>query len=349
MKKALITGGSGYFGEELVNTLLAAEYECYILDINKPSLNSDKVTFLNYDICDSINYKKYLKGIDVVFHNVAKVPLEKDDTEFKRVNYQGTKEILNSSIEMGVKNFIYTSTSAVFGIPKTNPVNESTPPSPVESYGYEKLQGEKLCLSRKDEINIKVIRPRTIVGPGRLGIFSILFKWMKEGKPIPVFDNGDNVYQFVHSFDLAKATVLAYEKGTYDTYNIGSEDYGTMRETLTEVIKKVNSQSKIISLNSKIIVFFMTIFSKIGISPLGTYHSKMYGKSLFFDVKRANQDLQWNSKYSSVETIYQAYKYYVNEMDNNSNDEQSHHQKSIKSFFMDIVGNGLSLLKKIKG
>ena len=151
-----------------------------------------------------------MKGYKIIFHNVAQVPLAKNNSLFWDVNVNGTKNICESAVKNEIEKIVYTSSSAIYGIPKLNPVKENTIPAPGEKYGEAKLMGKRSVenFSQKG-LHCSIIRPRTILGHGRLGIFSILFKWIKEGINIPVFNNGENTYQFVHADDLADACILA--------------------------------------------------------------------------------------------------------------------------------------------
>ncbi len=345
IKRVLITGGNGYFGEKVVESFINLKYSCSVLDINPINSNlSNKVKFIQADIRDKSAVIKSCKGIDIVVHCVAQVPLAKNKHLFKTVNYDGTENILEASLLNKVKHFIYVSSSAVFGIPKSNPVSEDSPTIPCEVYGQAKLDGEKLTLNySKKGLNTTVIRPRTIIGPGRLGIFQILFEWIYNGSNIPVFDGGKNIYQFVHSEDLVKSILLSSEKKAYGVFNIGTENYCSMYETLNAVIEFSGSKSKIKSLNSRYIIPFMDLFSMIGLSPLGAYHSKMYGKSLFFDTKKAKDKLGWSSKYSNTEMMIQNYQWYVENRKNilNSNLEMSHHKSIVKQRALSLVSKFL--------
>jgi nucleoside-diphosphate-sugar epimerase len=105
---------------------------------------------------------------------------------------------------------VHVSSSAVFGIPETNPVLPSTIPSPVEAYGHAKLAAERACLESVSKgLDVTIVRPRTILGHGRLGIFGILFDWIADGADVFVLGKGDNVYQFVHADDLARLCIAA--------------------------------------------------------------------------------------------------------------------------------------------
>ena len=172
-------------------------------------------------------------GVDVVFHNVAQVPLAKDRSLFESVNVGGTAVLLGACERAGVAKVVHTSSSAVFGVPLTNPVTRATEPRPVEPYGRAKLDAELLCRAAASRgLDVSVVRPRTILGHGRLGIFGILFDWIADGASVPVLGSGDNVYQFVHAADLADACRRAAERPGPAVYNIGAERFGTMREAL---------------------------------------------------------------------------------------------------------------------
>ena len=301
--RALVTGGSGYFGSLLINKLINKGFNVGSLDINKPEVLSSEVPFHQVDIRDYNALKKNLAGYDLVFHNVAQVPLAKNKTLFWEVNVQGTTNICRASVENNVRKLIYTSSSAIYGIPQCNPVDEKTIPIPGESYGKAKLEGEKICFDyHKKGIDVAVVRPRTIMGHGRLGIFSILFNWVSEGINIPVLDDGKNIYQFVHADDLAEACILASKNNSkYSSYNIGASDYTTMRKTLESLCAYAGTGSKVYSLPLKPIEIGMNVFSKLNLIPLGHYHSLMYGRSLYFNTSKAKEELGFESKVTTNE------------------------------------------------
>ena len=177
-------------------------------------------------------------GVDVIMHNVAQVPLAKDHELFWTVNVVGTANVLLGGRDAGVDKVVHTSSSAIFGIPEQNPVDESTPGRPLEAYGQAKLHAEVLCheAAARDGVDVTIVRPRTILGHGRLGIMAILFEFVAEGAPVFVFGKGDNRYQFVHANDLADASIRAADRPGPTTYNIGAREMGTMRETLQALV-----------------------------------------------------------------------------------------------------------------
>ena len=116
---------------------------------------------------------------------------------------------------------------------RSNPVLPTTVPSPAESYGHAKLAAEWACLDAvRKGLDVSIVRPRTILGHGRLGIFGILFEWVADGADIFVLGDGSNRYQFVHADDLAEVCVLAGAKAGPEVFNAGTDRFGTMREVV---------------------------------------------------------------------------------------------------------------------
>jgi nucleoside-diphosphate-sugar epimerase len=340
MKTALVTGGSGYFGSLLVQKLHERGYPVRIFDLCKPDGLGGGVEFQQGDIRDAAAVNIACRDAEYVFHNVAQVPLAKDSKLFWSVNRDGTRNLLEASLAQRVRKVIYTSSSAVYGVPKTNPVTEKTQPSPGEDYGRAKLAGEKLCReSASQGLDVSIIRPRTILGHGRLGLFQILFEWIYQGKNIPVLDGGKNIYQFVHADDLAEACILAGEKPGAEDYNCGTNSFGTMREALENLCRHAGTGSRLKSLPMSLIEPAMNISSALGLSPLGTYHSLMYGRSMYFDVSKAMAELNWTPRYSNNTMFIDSYDWYVRhrEVVLKSSADASRHKSPVKQGILALV------------
>lgn len=336
----LITGGAGYFGSLLVARIKERGMRCRIFDISNDVDCDPDVEFIQGDIRDYEAVLAACQGVSVVHHNVAQVPLAKDDALFRSVNYQGVENILRGSLSSQVQKVVYTSSSAIFGVPKYNPVTELSLPSPGESYGQAKYDGELLCNDFIAQgLDVSIIRPRTIMGHGRLGIFQILFEWIYNGQNVPVFDKGDNIYQFVHADDLALACIHAGELAGPSVFNCGASRFGTMREVLEDLCQYAGTGSVVKSIPMKPAVFGMTLTSKLGFSPLGSYHALMYGKSMYFDISKAKSELNWSPKYSNNQMFRESYDWYVKNRDRvMSSKGSSHHRSPVKQGILRLVG-----------
>ena len=327
----LVTGGAGYFGSLLVERLLEAGRRVRVFDLNAPD-DLSRVDFLRGDIRDAASIRRACEGVSVVHHNVAMVPLAKDKHAFESVNRDGTRNMLEAAKAAKVRKVIAMSSSAVFGAPDRNPVDEETPPRPGEDYGRAKLAAEEICHDfAKPGLDVTIIRPRTIMGHGRLGIMQILFEWIRTGKNVPVFDGGRNVYQFVHADDLATACIAAAKRPGGATYNIGGAEFGTMRETLEGLIAHAGTKSRVVSLPARPAEAMMNVTSRLGWSPLGAYHALMYGKSMYFDISKARRDLGYAPRYGNVEMFCDSYDWYLAHRDEVlGRHHASHHRSAVR-------------------
>lgn len=340
MSSVLVTGGSGYFGSILVDRALVRGDEVRILDLNEPDPRPGApVEVLLGDIRDPDAVRQASEGVDVILHNVAQVPLARDRELFWSVNVVGTANVLLAAREAGVRKVVHTSSSAIFGIPEHNPVVEDTTPRPLEAYGRAKLEAEVLCHdAARSGVDVSIVRPRTILGHGRLGIMAILFEFVAEGAPVYVLDGGHNRYQFVHAEDLAEACLLAADRPGPATYNIGTDEFGTMRETLQALVDHAGTGSRVRSLPSAPARLAMRAVSKIGQAPFAPYHWLLYGESLWFDTTRAREELGWRSVHSNAEMVIESYEWFLSHRAALGGAGRSHHQSPAR----------LGLLKLLK-
>jgi len=337
----LVTGGSGYFGSILVDQALARGDRVRILDVNEPDPRpaGADVEMIVGDVRDLGAVRKASAGVDVVLHNVAQVPLAKDRELFWTVNVVGTANVLLGAREAGVAKVVATSSSAIYGIPEQNPVDEDTPPRPLESYGRAKLEAEVLCReAAAGGLDVSIVRPRTILGHGRLGIMAILFEFVAEGAPVYVLDGGHNRYQFVHAEDLADACLRAGDRPGPASYNVGATEFGTMRETLQALVDHAGTGSTVRSLPSAPAAWAMRLASSVGQAPFAPYHWLLYGHSLWFDTTKAQTELGWRAHHSNVDMLIESYEWFLAHRAELGAEGRSHHQSPAR----------LGLLKLLK-
>ncbi|MEO7571114.1 MAG: NAD-dependent epimerase/dehydratase family protein [Acidimicrobiales bacterium] len=339
-KTILVTGGSGYFGSILVDRAVARGDSVRVLDLNPPDPRPGAdVEAVVGDVRDLDVVRGASAGVDVVLHNVAQVPLAKDRELFWSVNVVGTANVLLAARDAGVAKVVSTSSSAIYGIPACNPVDESSPPAPLEAYGRAKLEAEVLCQEAAAAgLDVSVVRPRTILGHGRLGIMAILFEFVAEGAPVFVLDGGHNRYQFVHADDLADACLLAGDRPGAETYNVGTTDFGTMRETLEALCEHAGTGARVRSLPSAPARIGMQVVSKVGQAPFAPYHWLLYGESLWFDTTKVRTQLGWEPAHSNASMVIESYEWFLAHRGELGGDGRSHHQSPAR----------LGLLKLIK-
>ena len=327
----LVTGGSGYFGSILVDKALARGDRVRVLDLNGPTPHDHPVEAIEADVRDRDAVHAACEGVDVVLHNVAQVPLARDRDLFHSVNVTGMANVLVAARDARVGKVVHTSSSAIFGIPEHNPVTEDTPPKPLEAYGRAKLEAEALCRDAiAGGLDVTIIRPRTILGHGRLGIMAVLFELVAEGAPVFVLGGGANRYQFVHAEDLADACLLAADRPGPSVYNIGATEFATMRETLQALVEHAATGSVVRSLPIAPARLGMKLASALGLAPFASYHWLLYGESLWFDTSRARLELGWESTRSNRAMLIESYEWFLEHRGELAAGGGSHHQSPVR-------------------
>jgi nucleoside-diphosphate-sugar epimerase len=326
--------------------LRADGHRVRVLDILDADDRPPDVEFVRADVRDAAAVKAALVDCEVVHNNVALVPLARDKEAFWTVNRDGTRNVLEAALQQGVRKFVHMSSSAIFGVPPRNPVDDSVQPAPREDYGRAKLAGEELCHEYTARgLDVSIIRPRTILGHGRLGIMQVIFEWVRQGHNVPVLGKGDNVYQFVHADDLAAAAIAAAARPGAGAYNVGAAKFGTMAEALEGLVRHAGTRSRVVHLPHRPALLLMRASSEIGLAPFGPYHWLMYGESMYFDLTRTRKELGWEPKYGNVEMLCESYDWYLThrlELEARRG-TASHHRSPAHFRAINLVGRVLDL------
>ncbi len=329
--KHLITGGSGFLGSQIANSLLSTGQDVVSLDIWEADDRPRDVDFTLGSVLDRDLVKSLMKGVDVVHHTAALVPLTKSGKMFHEVNAEGSKIVAEEAARANVKYFVHTSSSSIFGKPPCPCSNES-PLTPVDIYGVSKLDAEKEVgkVSEESGMPLIVVRPRTLIATGRLGIFQILFEWIKEGRNVYVIGDGKNIIQFLHADDLISCYMYLCEKEKPGYYNVGTDRYEDLETTLMNLAHHAGTDTKVKHLPKELTVNSLQLLDVMGLSPLAPWHYLTYGEDFYFDLSPLTE-LGWKPKYSNDEMLFEAYDYFVEHFEEfNKADEGSAHRKKVK-------------------
>jgi nucleoside-diphosphate-sugar epimerase len=344
---SLVTGGSGYFGSLLVRRLVAAGHHVRVLDINDADDRPPGVELVRGDIREVAIVARAVAGCDVIFNNVAQVPLARDEHLLRTVNVDGTVLLLREAQRAGVAKVVHTSSSAVFGVPTSNPVLPTTPPAPIESYGRAKLAAEHACLDAVENgLDVTIVRPRTILGHGRLGIFGILFDWIADGADVFVLGKGDNRYQFVHADDLAEVCLRAATMPGLAVFNAGTDRFGTMRESLESLCTHAATGSRVRSLPARPASALMHAAAALHVAPFAPYHWMMYGQSLWFDIEHVRERLDWEPRWSNEAMLADSYDWYLRNRVTTAQAGRSHHRTIARQGALKLLKSATRLLPR---
>lgn len=309
----LITGGSGFFGTHLTSHLLSLGKKVRILDIVAPPYFTE-AEYVSGSVTDKEAVSRAMKGVEVVIHNAALVPLSRAGKKFWEVNVFGTRTVLDEAKKVGVRKFIYISSSAVYGVPSAGAITEETPLLPFDDYGASKAEAEALVQEAKKDLDASIIRPRTIIGTGRMGIVGLLFDWVARSSRVYILGNGENRFQLVSARDMAEAVIAASIRGPRgEDFNIGAEHFGALRRDLEEFIKKVGSASKVTSVSTALGRTILPLAEAMRLTPFVSYQYHIADKSVFFDISKAKKVLEWSPRDSNAELLVGAYNWYIKE------------------------------------
>jgi len=308
----LVTGGSGFLGNLIARRLLDRGEEVRVLDLWRDASAPAEIDYVECDIRDRDGVGRAMRGVDVVHHNVALVPLTKSGTKFWDVNVEGSRIAAEAAVAAGVRAFVHMSSSAVYGLPAECPITAGTGPGPVEIYGRAKLAGERAvsAVCEAGDLPLVVIRPRTLLGEGRLGIFQILFEWIEAGRNVYVIGSGDVPFQFLHAHDLMDFYLLAIDDGRPGVYNVGTDRYGTLRAGLETLIRHAGTSSAVKSLPERPTIATLRVLDALRLSPLAPWHYLTYHKAFAFDVQPLVA-MGWRPRYSNDEMLRESYEWFL--------------------------------------
>lgn len=326
----LVTGGSGFLGHLIARRLLERGETVRVLDIwRDPAMSSD-IEFVECDIRDRDGVARAMSDIEVVHHNVALVPLTKSGSGFWEVNVDGSRIAAECAVEARVGAFIHMSSSALYGNAPDCPITAQTPTGPIEIYGRAKHEGENEVRRVCDDANLPLvsIRPRTILGEGRLGIFQILFEWIEANRDVYVIGSGDIDFQFLHAHDLMDFYMLALDAQRPGIYNVGTDRYGTLRGALEKLIEYAERSSRVRSLPEGLTIFALRVLDAMRLSPLAPWHYLTYSKAFAFDVEPLLQ-MGWKPRYSNDDMLRESFDWYREHGNESAEGGQSPHRKAV--------------------
>ena len=313
--KFFITGGAGFLGQSLARYLLKRGYRVATIDLasfDYPDIR-DRVEHFQGDIRNKELLQRAAKGADVIVHAAAGLPLWKPE-EIRSVNIEGTNNVLLVAIELNIKRVVYISSTAVYGIPDQHPLYENSRLEGVGPYGESKIEAERICGLYRNKLCVPILRPKSFIGPGRLGVFDILFDWIRRGKNIPIIGKGNNLYQLLHVDDLNEAILLASAKPSKkanDTFNIGAEKFGTMKQDYQALLDYAGFGKKVIGTPARPLVYTLKFFEMLGISPLYKWVYETADKDSYVSIEKAKKVLGWRPKKSNVDALIDSYKWYL--------------------------------------
>jgi nucleoside-diphosphate-sugar epimerase len=305
----LVTGAAGFLGINLVRHLLARGDEVVSLD-REPFEYPERtrIAEVRGDIRRREDVIRAIHGCDVVVHAAAALPLYPPD-EIHTIDVDGTRTVLDAAADRRV---VHVSSTAVYGVPDHHPLVESDPMSGVGPYGIAKVEAEHVCETARERGQfVSIVRPKSFVGPERLGVFAMMYEWAREGRDFPILGRGDNRYQLLDVEDLCTAIVLAAtSKGGNDTFNIGAAEFTTLRQDFQAVLDAAGHGGKIRSIPVAPAIAALRVLEKLKLSPLYPWIYETVTEDSFVSIDKARRELGWTPRYSNRDALVRNYEWY---------------------------------------
>ncbi len=314
-----ITGGAGFLGLHLSRRVIAEGGAVRTLDtaaLDDRELEAGVEEFRG-DVRSEGDARALVDGADVVVHAAAALPIQSSRDAIRSVNVQGTATVLAAAAEAGVRRVVLISSTAVYGVPERHPIHEDDPLTGVGWYGESKIEAEWVAgeFARRG-LETVIVRPKTFVGPERLGVFEILFDWIREGRRIPILGNGHNRYQLLAVEDLVDAVIRTFDAPVAgEALNVGAGSFGTVRDDLQALIDHAGSGSRLWPLPVAPAELTLRALERARLSPLAEWHYRTAHKDSFVSIDKARRLLGWEPTLSNAGTLCATYDWYLAHLD----------------------------------
>lgn len=313
-----VTGGSGFLGINLVRHLLGNGCEVVSYDIAPFDYpEADRVKATTGDIRDAAAMEAAMKGCDQVVHTAAALPLYTKEDIFS-TDVDGTRNVLECARKLGVERMVMISSTAVYGVPDHHPLYETDPMIGVGDYGQAKIDAEEVCSEyRAQGMCVPVIRPKSFIGPERLGVFALFYDWAKDGHGFPILGKGKNRYQLLDVEDLCDAIwscmTLPCEQ-VNDVFNVGAAEFGTMKDDFQAVLDYAGHGKKVKCIPAGPAVAILKVLEKMKLSPLYKWVYDTASTDSFVSIEKAQKVLGFAPKYSNKDALIRNYQWYLDNL-----------------------------------
>jgi dTDP-glucose 4,6-dehydratase len=317
--KHIIIGGDGFVGTQLAASLAKQGEEVVIADIARGAArHNDTLPHCWFDVTAPVTFKSVdIKPDDVVYNLSARMlspimPRAKRREFFWPVNHDGVRNILNWMEKHGATKLVHFTTDMVYGHTHEVPTRENAPAVPLGEYGLSKLESEKICEEfRAKGFSISIFRPRLIIGPGRLGILSKLFKLIDLNLPVPMIGSGKNPYQFISVFDCASACEAAWRAGFPNkAYNLGSDTPPPVKVLLRDLICEAGSKSFPLPTPAPLVKLALTSLDLVNLPLMDPEQYLIADEICILDTSAAFNDLGWKPLHRDEDMLKAAYREY---------------------------------------
>ncbi len=317
--RVLVTGGAGFLGINLVRYLLDHGFAVTSLDVapfDYPDAK-DRIRVVTGDIRDRAACDDAMRGAAAVVHCAAALPLYSRE-DIYTTDIEGTRNVFEAAHAAGVKRAVHVSSTAVYGIPDHHPLLETDRLHGVGPYGEAKVEAEEVCASfRAKGMCVPIVRPKSFIGPERLGVFALLYDWAKDGKGFPMIGSGKNRYQLLDVQDLCESIRLCLTlppEVCDDVFNIGAKQFTTMREDWQAVLDRAGFGKRIVPFPAWPVIQALRVLEALKLSPLYKWVYETACEDSFVSIEKAERVLGFTPKFSNKDALLRNFEWYLAHM-----------------------------------
>ncbi|MBM4372791.1 MAG: NAD-dependent epimerase/dehydratase family protein [Deltaproteobacteria bacterium] len=316
----MVTGGAGFLGINLVRHLLARGFEVTSLDLAEFTYADvkDRVRVVTGDIRRRQDVERATEGADLVVHCAAALPLYRPEDIFS-TDIDGTRMVMEVALDKGVPRVVHISSTAVYGIPDHHPLFEDDPKDGVGPYGIAKVGAEEVAAGFRDRgLCVPILRPKSFIGPERLGVFTLLYEWAMEGHHFPMIGWGNNRYQLLDVEDLCEAIRLCLtlpREVADDVFNIGAKDFTTMKQDWQVVLDEAGFGKRIIGFPAAPMIWTLRFLELLKLSPLYKWVYETASTDSFVSIDKAERVLGFTPRFSNRDALLRNYRWYLAHID----------------------------------
>ncbi|MHB8079799.1 MAG: NAD-dependent epimerase/dehydratase family protein [Candidatus Krumholzibacteriia bacterium] len=313
--RTMVTGGAGFLGINLVRYLLERGHAVTSLDLAPFDYpERDRVRVVTGDIRDRQAVDAALQDADLVVHCAAALPLYKP-ADIYSTDIDGTRTVMAAALAAGIKRVVHVSSTAVYGIPDHHPLREDDALHGVGPYGIAKVKAEEICAGfRQHGMVVPIVRPKSFIGPERLGVFALFYDWAKDGHGFPMIGNGRNRYQLCDVEDVCQGIWLCATlpaDRVDDVFNLGAREFTTMREDYQAVLDVAGFGRKIVGFPARPVIATLRLLEALHLSPLYKWVYETACEDSFVSIEKAERVLGFAPKHSNQDALVRNYRWYL--------------------------------------
>tara|TARA_X000000368_G_scaffold108809_1_gene84647 strand:+ start:9413 stop:10360 length:948 start_codon:yes stop_codon:yes gene_type:complete len=280
----LITGASGFLGLELCKILSTSSHKVTALDIRAPHKKYKNIIYEEGSIDKYLkNNKVNINKFNLIIHAASILPFKSSKEALVATNVNTTLNLVKHVSKLKNTFFVYISSSGVYGDPYEVPITQNTKFNPLDLYARTKIISEENIKKYLNKNSFAIIRPRTILGKNRKGIFEIFFKLIKYNIPLPVPNGGRQKIQFVEVEDLARLIIHIGQNNLNGEWPAGAPEPKPLIDHLNLLGEKIGKKIITFNLNEKIFYFVGIMLIKLKLINFTKWHFGSFPKDFYFE------------------------------------------------------------------